>query len=93
MSCKKKAITKGSSFRKIVAPVSSGQFPRQSRRADLISAVSKGTSDSYLQRVMNTMTRTRRVLPPAKWRKATAGFVGLCGCDGLTHQMHRSIRL
>ncbi|XP_074696051.1 E3 ubiquitin-protein ligase AMFR isoform X2 [Strix aluco] len=40
-----KTITKGGSSRKIAAPASSGQFPRQSRRADL----NEGTSDSYFQ--------------------------------------------
>uniref|UniRef100_A0A8C0FKI1 E3 ubiquitin-protein ligase AMFR n=1 Tax=Bubo bubo TaxID=30461 RepID=A0A8C0FKI1_BUBBB len=40
-----RTITKGGSSRKIAAPASSGQFPRQSRRADL----NEGTSDSYLQ--------------------------------------------
>ncbi|KAK4824753.1 hypothetical protein QYF61_018225 [Mycteria americana] len=42
-------ITQGGSSRKIAAPVSSEQFPRQSRRADLTPDFNKGTPDSYLQ--------------------------------------------
>ena len=37
-----KTITKGGSSRKIAAPVSSEQFPRQSRRADFASILIKG---------------------------------------------------
>ena len=48
-----KIITKGGSFRGIAAPVSSGQVPRQSRRADLTSDYNKGTSDLYLQEMSN----------------------------------------
>ncbi|KAK4823308.1 hypothetical protein QYF61_000521 [Mycteria americana] len=44
-----KTIMQGGSSRKIAAPVSSGQFPTQSRRADPTSDINKGTSDSYLQ--------------------------------------------
>ncbi|GAB0203776.1 hypothetical protein GRJ2_002843200 [Grus japonensis] len=29
------------------------------------------------------MSRTRGALPPARWRKGTIGFIGLCGSDGL----------
>ncbi len=46
-----KTIAKGGSPRKIAAPVSSGQFPRQRRRADLTSDPMEGTSDSYSQKV------------------------------------------
>ncbi|KAK4817063.1 hypothetical protein QYF61_027092 [Mycteria americana] len=46
-----KTITKGGSSRKTAAPVSSGQFPRQSKRADLTPAFNEGTPDSYVQEV------------------------------------------
>ncbi|KAM6104279.1 uncharacterized protein LJ206_019086 isoform 2-T2 [Theristicus caerulescens] len=48
-----KTITKGGSSRKIDAPVSSKQFPRQSRRADFASDLNKGIFDSHLQEVSN----------------------------------------
>jgi len=48
-----KAITKEGFSRKTAAPVSSGQFPRQSRRADLPSDPMEGTYVSYLQEVSN----------------------------------------
>ncbi|KAK4823260.1 hypothetical protein QYF61_000227 [Mycteria americana] len=48
-----KTITKGVSSRKIAAPVFSGQFPRQSKRADLTSDFNEGTSDSYVEEVRN----------------------------------------
>ncbi|XP_074909170.1 ubiquitin carboxyl-terminal hydrolase 4 isoform X3 [Buteo buteo] len=48
-----KTITKGDSSWKNAAPVASGQFPRQSRRTDLISDPLEGTSDSCLQKVCN----------------------------------------
>jgi len=48
-----KTITKGDSSRKIAAAVSSGQSPRQSRRADLPSDPLEGISDSHLQEVSN----------------------------------------
>ncbi|KAK4807088.1 hypothetical protein QYF61_018429 [Mycteria americana] len=44
-----KTITKGGSSRKIAAPVSSGQFPRQSQRADLTLDYNEATPDSYIQ--------------------------------------------
>ncbi|KAK4830423.1 hypothetical protein QYF61_011047 [Mycteria americana] len=44
-----KTVTKGGSSRKIAAPVSRGQLPRQSRRADLTSDLNEGTPDSYVQ--------------------------------------------
>jgi len=37
---------------------------------------------------MDTAIRTRGVLPPARWRKQTAEFVGLCGFNVLAHQTH-----
>ena len=40
-----KITTEGDSSRKNATPVSSGQFPRQSRRADLISDPLEGTSN------------------------------------------------
>ncbi|KAK4806478.1 LOW QUALITY PROTEIN: hypothetical protein QYF61_013971 [Mycteria americana] len=46
-----KTITKGGSSRKIAAPVSSGQFPRQSKRADLSLDYNEETPDSYIQEV------------------------------------------
>ena len=46
-------MTERGSSRKIAAPVSSGQFPRQSRRADLIPDLNEETSDSYVQEVRN----------------------------------------
>ncbi|GAB0208758.1 ubiquitin carboxyl-terminal hydrolase 4 [Grus japonensis] len=48
-----KTITKLNFSRKNAAPVSSRQFPRQSRRADLTPDLNEGTSDSYLQEVSN----------------------------------------
>jgi len=42
-----KTMTNGGSSRKIAAPVSSGQFPRQSRKADLISDPVEGPCDTY----------------------------------------------
>jgi len=39
------------------------------------------------------MIRIRGVLPPARWRKGTTGFIGLCGFDGLARQIHKSIEL
>ncbi|KAK4807136.1 hypothetical protein QYF61_018477 [Mycteria americana] len=44
-----KTITKGSSSRKIAAPVSSGQFPRQSKRADFTPDFNEEIPDSYTQ--------------------------------------------
>lgn len=35
---------------------------------------------------MNTMTRIREVLPPARWRKDTIEFIGLRGFDGLVQE-------
>ncbi|KAK4811001.1 hypothetical protein QYF61_014473 [Mycteria americana] len=46
-----KTITKGGSSRKIAAPVSSWQFPRQSKRADLTPDFNEETPDSYVQEV------------------------------------------
>ncbi|KAK4816511.1 hypothetical protein QYF61_017611 [Mycteria americana] len=46
-----KTITQGGSSRKIAVPVSSGQFPRQSRRAGLTPDLNEGTSDLHLQEV------------------------------------------
>ncbi|KAK4829835.1 hypothetical protein QYF61_006845 [Mycteria americana] len=46
-------ITQGGSSRKTVAPVSTEQFHRQSRRADLTSDLNEGNLDSYLQDVSN----------------------------------------
>jgi len=43
--------------------------------------------------VTNTLTRIRGALPPAGWRTGTTRFIGLCGFDGLAHQIHKSIRL
>ena len=48
-----KTTMKGDSSRKTAAPVSSGQFPRQSRRADLISDPLEGTSEPILREVGN----------------------------------------
>ncbi|KAK4814464.1 hypothetical protein QYF61_018982 [Mycteria americana] len=48
-----KTITKGGSSRKIAALVSSGQFPRQSKRADLTPDFNEGTPDSYIQEMGN----------------------------------------
>ncbi|KAK4807223.1 LOW QUALITY PROTEIN: hypothetical protein QYF61_024343 [Mycteria americana] len=48
-----KTITKGGSSRKIAAPVSSGQFPRQSQRADLTLDFNEGAPDSYVQEMGN----------------------------------------
>ncbi|KAK4811163.1 hypothetical protein QYF61_019794 [Mycteria americana] len=48
-----KMIPKGGSSRKIAAPVSSGQFPRQSGRADLTPDFNEGTPDSYIQEMGN----------------------------------------
>ncbi|KAF1662984.1 RNA polymerase II subunit A C-terminal domain phosphatase, partial [Aptenodytes patagonicus] len=48
-----KTITERGSSRKIAAPVSSGQFPRQSRRADLTPDLNEETSDSYVQEMRN----------------------------------------
>ncbi|KAK4821934.1 hypothetical protein QYF61_004938 [Mycteria americana] len=48
-----KTITKGGSSRKIAAPVSSEQFLRQSRRADLTSDLNKGNFYLHLQEVGN----------------------------------------
>ncbi|KAK4810968.1 LOW QUALITY PROTEIN: hypothetical protein QYF61_014440 [Mycteria americana] len=44
-----KTITKGVPSRKIAALVSSAQFPRQSKRADLTPDFNEETSDSYIQ--------------------------------------------
>jgi len=44
-----KTTTKEDSYRKNVAPVSSGQFPRQSRKPDLTSDGLEGTSKLFLQ--------------------------------------------
>ncbi len=46
-----KTITKGGSSRQFAAPVSSGQFPRQRRRADLTYDPMEGNSNSYSQEV------------------------------------------
>lgn len=46
-----KTITKGDSTSKTAAPLFSGHFPRQSRRADLTLDFKEGNSDSYLQEV------------------------------------------
>ncbi|KAK4806727.1 hypothetical protein QYF61_007525 [Mycteria americana] len=48
-----KTITKGSSSRKIAAPVSSGQFPRQSKRADFTPDFNEEIPDSYTQEMGN----------------------------------------
>ncbi|KAK4806132.1 hypothetical protein QYF61_001055 [Mycteria americana] len=48
-----KTIPQGGSSRKIAAPVSSGQFPRQSKRADLTPDFKEGTPDSYAQEGRN----------------------------------------
>ena len=48
-----KTITEESSSRKINAPVSDWQFPRQNRRVDLTSDLNKGTCDFHLQEVTN----------------------------------------
>jgi len=48
-----KTIRKGDSSRKNAASVSSRQFPRQSRRADLTSDPLEGTSNTCLQEVSN----------------------------------------
>ncbi|GAB0209743.1 ubiquitin carboxyl-terminal hydrolase 4 [Grus japonensis] len=48
-----KTISNGGSSRKIAAPVSSEQFPRQSSRTDFTSDLMEGASDSYLQEVNN----------------------------------------
>lgn len=48
-----KTITKGSSSRKINAPVSGWQFPRQNRRVSLTFDLNKRTSDFHLQEVTN----------------------------------------
>ncbi|KAK4811230.1 hypothetical protein QYF61_022127 [Mycteria americana] len=48
-----KTITKGGSSRKIAAPVSNGQFPRQSKRADLTPDFNEVTPDSYVQEMGN----------------------------------------
>ncbi|KAK4829624.1 LOW QUALITY PROTEIN: hypothetical protein QYF61_005751 [Mycteria americana] len=47
-----KTITQGSSSSKIATPVSSGQFPRQSKRADLTPDLHEGTLDSYVQETL-----------------------------------------
>ncbi|KAK4810705.1 hypothetical protein QYF61_007679 [Mycteria americana] len=46
-----KTITKGSYSRKTAALVSSGHFPRQSKRADLTPDFNEGAPDSYVQEV------------------------------------------
>jgi len=48
-----KTITKGDSSRKNAAPVSTGQFPRQSRKPDLTSDPLEETSKSFLQQTNN----------------------------------------
>ncbi|KAK4811066.1 hypothetical protein QYF61_016352 [Mycteria americana] len=48
-----KTIPKGSSSRKIAAPVSSGQFPRQRKRADLTPDFNERAPDSYIQEMGN----------------------------------------
>ncbi|PKU27971.1 ubiquitin carboxyl-terminal hydrolase 4 [Limosa lapponica baueri] len=48
-----RTTTKGDPSRKGAAPVSSAQFPRQSRRPELTSDPLEGTSKSFLQEVSN----------------------------------------
>ncbi|KAK4807005.1 hypothetical protein QYF61_000334 [Mycteria americana] len=48
-----KTITKGGSSRKIAAPVSSGQFPRQSKRADFTPDFNEEIPDSYTQEMVS----------------------------------------
>ena len=48
-----KTTTKGGSPRRVMAPVSSEQFPRQGRRADSVSDPNTGIFDSHLQEVSN----------------------------------------
>ena len=48
-----KSVTQGGSSRKSAALVSSGQFPRQRRRADLTPDFNEGASDSYVQGMGN----------------------------------------
>ncbi|GAB0182827.1 ubiquitin carboxyl-terminal hydrolase 4 [Grus japonensis] len=48
-----KTVTKGDSSRKNAAPVSSGQFPRPSRRPTCTYDPLEGTSKSFLQEVSN----------------------------------------
>ena len=62
-----KTFTKGDSSSQNAAPVSSGQFSRQSRKLYLTSDPLEGTSKSFLQRVTNTLLRTRGALPG--WEK------------------------
>lgn len=35
------------------------------------------------------MIRIREAWPPARWRRGTTRFAGMCGIDGLTRQTHR----
>lgn len=86
-----KAITKESSSWKMTTSVSSGQFFKQSRWSDLISEFDNQPCGLHSW-LMNRITRTRRALPPVRWRKGTIGFIGLCGFNGLAHQNHGSIR-
>jgi len=81
----KTAAKKGPS-RKITAPVAVEQFPGQSRRADPTSDPNKGlVVCSYKNQLVNTPSRNRGALPPARGRRGTARFVGLRRFDGLAH--------
>ncbi|KAK4828827.1 hypothetical protein QYF61_000884 [Mycteria americana] len=91
VSCKEKQSPKGVLPGKLLLRFPADNFPdRVEGLILLLILMEELLTCMYKKWVMNTMTRTRGALPPARWRKGTTKFTGLCGFDGLAHQTHRS---
>lgn len=86
-----KKITEEAPFWKIAAPVSSGQFPRHSRRDFLHVILIKELLILTYKTVVKTISKTRRVLPPDRSEEGKTGFIGLflLGFKALALQTHR----
>ncbi|KAK4810757.1 hypothetical protein QYF61_007731 [Mycteria americana] len=86
-----KTITKGGSSRKIAAPVSSGQFPRQSKRADLTPDLNEGAPDTYVQEV-DPQEYKALVDTSAQCTLMPSSYIGaepicICGVTGGSQQL------
>ena len=92
-SCKEKLSQKGTLLGKMLLQFPLGSSPDRVESLTLpLILLKRLPSHFYNKRIMNTLTRIRGALCLTRWRKGTTRFIGLCGFDGLTHQIQKTIR-
>lgn len=78
-----KTTTKWGSSGKLLFPFQAGSFPNRGEELVLLLILIKRILFCIHKKwVTNMMIRTRRALPPVRWKKGTTGFTGLCDFNG-----------